>query len=198
MASPDVPEELLHDVEETVETFRNLPERDKANLMRAAQFLAGRGNLASPQELLSEAFIRIADGRRRWKKSETFPFFVGGVLKSLASDRMFLTDDSKVKRLKQGFAVVSSDDEHRIPDSADGKLAAKKGLIELAIRHLEVHYAGDEEMELLLMGIQDGLIGQDLQDLLGVDAKRLEALRTRLNRQIDKMAETFKEKEGAS
>jgi len=198
VASPDVPEELLHDVEETVETFRNLPERDKANLMRAAQFLAGRGNLASPEELLSEAFIRISDGVRRWRKSETFPFFVGGVLKSLASDRMFLTDESKVKRLKQGFDVVSSDDEHKIPDSEDGKLAAKKGLIELAIRHLEVHYAGDEEMELLLMGIQDGLIGQDLQDLLGVDAKRLEALRTRLKRQIDKMAETLKEKEGAS
>lgn len=51
-------------------------------------------------------------------------------------------------------------------------------------------------MLLLLWGIQEGLIGKDLQEAVGVDAKRLEALRTRLKRKIDNLADDYRAKEG--
>lgn len=53
-------------------------------------------------------------------------------------------------------------------------------------------------MELLLLGIREGLNGKDLQEAIGVDAKRLEALRTRLNRELKKLAAEFGAKEGRS
>lgn len=63
---------------------------------------------------------------------------------------------------------------------------------------LEARFSGDEEMELLLLGIREGLNGKDLQEAIGVDAKRLEALRTRLNRELKKLAAEFGAKEGRS
>ena len=78
-----------------------------------------------------------------------------------------------------------------------GELIQKKQNEE-ALTALEARFSGDEEMELLLLGIREGLNGKDLQEAIGVDAKRLEALRTRLTRELKKLAAEFGAKEGRS
>lgn len=196
--SVDEIEECHHSADDALEAFRTLPERDKINLMRVAKFLAGRGNLASPDELISEAYIRISDGERRWPRHVAFPAFLKGVMKSLATDRMFLTDTRQVKRLRGGFSVVNAEEIPNIPENDSASRIAVKQLLEEAMADLENHFEGDDEMQMLLMGIDDGLRGKALREVIGVDATRLEALRTRLNRKIDKLAEQLKAKEGRS
>lgn len=195
MAQPD---DIYYSADDAVGAFQNLSDLERRNLARAAKALAGEGRFAAPHELLNEAYVRIADGRRPWPKSQVFASFVTGVMKSLLTDRMFLTDERKVKALKHKFAVVGIEDMDTVAAPPDGELAAEKALLEVAMSKLAAHFAGDEEMELLLMGLDDGLIGQALQEAVGVDTKRLAALRTRLNRQIDKLASEYQAKEGRS
>lgn len=190
-------ENACHGVEDAVETFKNLTDTEKRNLARVAKLLAGHGEFAAADELISEAYIRIADGTRRWPKAQPFVTFLAGVMRSLLTDGMFLTDEQKIKALKHKFAVVDSDEFDRIAAPVDGELAARKAVLEQVMSKLMRHFEGDQEMELLIMGIDDDRRGQALQELIGVDAKRLEALRTRLNRQIDKLVGDLRAKEEA-
>lgn len=184
----DQPAKDHYTADEALATFRGLSDPDLAKLQRIASFLACSGGYAPPQELLNESFIRIADGRRRWPKDLGFLAFVGGVMKSLATDVELIPEERRLVRLNKGYAIVTSD-ELELEAAEDGTADVdKKVVIELAMSKLQAHFNGDDEMELLLMGIEYRLRGKELQDAVGVDAKRLEALRTRLNRQIEKLA----------
>lgn len=185
-------------VDDAVAAFCNLSAEHTRGLRRAAIFLAGLGGFVTPEELISESYIRIADGKRPWPRREGFLPFVAGVMRSLLTDRVFLTDERKVVHLKQKFSVVTSEDLPQVAANDDDEDLARKVLLEDAISKLEAHFSGDGEMEMLLMGVQDGLRGKELQEVIGVDAKRLEALRTKLNRQIDKLAVEYEAKEGRS
>ena len=176
----------FHSAEEAIDAYRTLTDRDRANLTKVARFFEGRGNVASADELLNEAYIRIEAGRRRWRKVKTFPAFLAGVIKSLASDDMFVTDAHKVRALEGGYSVIEQDDLASVRGDSDDSTPQQRLMVEQMWSHMERHFAEDEEMQLLLMGIQDRLRGRDLEAAVGVDARRLEALRTRFNRELDK------------
>lgn len=182
------PDEEHYSPEEALAVFRNLSEVELDKLGRIASFIAGSGGYAPPHELINETYIRIAEGKRKWPRNLNFLAFVGGVMKSLVTDGKFIPEERKLVRLKQGFTIVNSDDLMMVAANDDSADLAKKERIESAMSKLQTHFAGDGEMEMLLMGIEDGLRGKELQDAVGVDAKRLEALRTRMNRQIEKLA----------
>lgn len=182
------PDEEHYSPEEALAVFRNLSEVELDKLGRIASFIAGSGGYAPPQELINEAFIRIAEGKRKWPRNLAFLAFVGGVMKSLATDGKLIPEERKLVRLKQGLTIVNSEDLMMVAANDDSADLAKKERLESAMSKLQKHFAGDGEMEMLLMGIEDGLRGKELQDAVGVDAKRLEALRTRMNRHIEKLA----------
>lgn len=190
------PDEEYYSADDAIAAFDALSNDARHKLARVARFIAGSSGFPSPDDLINEAYVRIADGRRRWPRAHCFIPFVAGVMKSLRSDSAFVTDERKVVHLDQGFAIVTSDDIHMVAANDDDDGLARKAIIEDAISKLEVHFADDDEMLLLLMGIQEGLIGKDLQEIVGVDVKRLEALRTRLNRKIDRLADDYRAKEG--
>lgn len=192
------PEEQHYSAEEAISAFRSLSKADQRNLVGVARACLAGSGFATPDELLSEAYIRIAEGRRKWRKSKTFMQFCAGVLRSLATDCDFLPEERKLVRRNEGSSIVTSERLDMIAfEEDDGELIQKKQNEE-ALRALEARFAGDEEMELLLLGIREGLNGKDLQEAIGVDAKRLEALRTRLNRELKKLAAEFGAKEGRS
>ncbi|MBY5645861.1 transposase [Rhizobium leguminosarum] len=184
----DQPDKDHYTADEALATFRGLSDLDLAKLHRIANFVACSGGYAPPQELLNESFIRIADGRRRWPKDLKFLAFVGGVMKSLATDVELIPEERRLVRVNKGFAIVNSDELELVAGQDDRNDLNKKVVIELAMSKLQAHFTGDDEMEMLLMGIEDGLRGKELQDAVGVDGKRLEALRTRVNRHIEKLA----------
>ncbi|MCZ4288471.1 transposase [Hoeflea alexandrii] len=192
----DQPDEEYHGAEDAIAAFDALSGKDRDNLARIARFIAGTSGFPSPDDLINEAYVRIAEGKRPWPRAHGFVPFVAGVMKSLRSDSAFVTDERKVVRLDQGFAIVTSEDLEMVAANDDDDGLACKAIIEDALSKLEEHFADDDEMQLLLMGIQEGLIGKDLQEAVGVDAKRLEALRTRLKRKIDNLADDYRAKEG--
>ncbi len=181
-------EEEHYDIDDAIAAFAKLSDKDNANIMRVANFFAGHGNLADACELISEAYIRIADGRRRWPRGQEFLYFLAGVVKSLATDNVFATDSKKIRNLFQTYSTISDDDITNVADNHDSNRLKRKELQEEYICRLERHFEGDDEMQLFIMGIMDGLRGQSLADAVGVDIQRLEALRTRFNRYVDKLA----------
>lgn len=192
VSSTEGNKEESYSAEEALEAFKKLPGRDKANLIRMTGVLAGRGNLASAGDLWNEAYVRIAEGKRCWPKGQAFPLFLAGVFRSLATDRMFLTDARQIQRLEGGYSVIADEVLSNIADNCPETDTRRKALTEAVFRELEAHFANDEEMLLLLIGIQDRLIGKKLQEAVGVDATRLEALRTRLNRHAAKMGDGYR------
>ncbi len=183
--------------EEAIAAFRGLTKEERRNVVAIARAcLAGNG-FATPDELLSEAYVRIAEGRRRWGKTKTFTQFLAGVLRSLATDGDFIPEERKLVRRNEGSSILTSDQLDTVAVVEDDDLT-QKIRNDAALTKLETRFEGDEEMELLLMGIREGLIGDDLQDAIGVDAKRLEALRTRLNRELKKLAAEYGKTEGRS
>lgn len=195
----DQPEMEYHSADEAIEAFRQLSNDERIKLARIASFFAaGSAGFVSPQELISEAYIRVAEGRRNWRKGKPFVRFMAGVIRSLASDGDFLPEERNLVRRNKGSTIVTSEHMDDVAVEEDDGDREKKTESEEALSLLEARFAGDEEMELLLMGIRDGLIGEDLQDAIGVDAKRLEALRTRLNREVKKLAAVYGAKEGKS
>lgn len=190
------PEDEHHDPQEAVQAFGTMSERERANMMKAAQFLAGRGNLADADELLSEAYIRVSNGKRKWPRGQTFVSFLGGILKSLATDKMFATDAKKIRSLSVPFSVVADEGVPDIAHDDDNDTASSKQLQQELVGRLEAHFQDDDEMQLLIMGIMERLRGQALAEFVDVDAKRLEALRTRFNRAVDKIGAEIKVREG--
>ncbi|AEG06561.1 transposase [Sinorhizobium meliloti] len=190
------PDDEFYSADDAVAAFDALSKDERSKLARVARFIAGSSGFPSPDDLINEAYVRIADGRRRWPREHGFASFVAGVMRSLRSDGAFLTDERKVVRLDQGFAILNSEDLQMVAANDDDCDLARKAVAEDAISKLEEHFADDDEMLLLLWGIQEGLIGKDLQEAVGVDAKRLEALRTRLKRKIDNLADDYRAKEG--
>nr|WP_210307864.1 sigma-70 family RNA polymerase sigma factor [Aminobacter niigataensis] len=178
--------------------FHGLPDIDRRNLANAASVLAARGTYVTREELISEAYVRMAEGRRLWPISQPFTAYFAGVMKSLLSDRMFLTDEGKVVRLKNKMSVVRPDDLPRVAANDDSEDLRNKALVEEIVSVLETRIAGDEDLELLWAGIQCDLRGKELQEELGVDVKQLATLRTRLNRHIDKICTEYRAKEGRS
>jgi hypothetical protein len=193
----DVPVKEHFTADEAVAAFGALSKEERRNLIVIARAcLAGTG-FATPDELISEAYIRIAEGKRRWNKSKTFTRFLAGVFRSLATDADFLPEERNLVRRNEGSTIVTSDQLDNVSVVEDGDLSQKFRDDE-ALTKLETRFSGDEEMELLLMGVREGLIGNDLQEAIGVDAKRLEALRTRLNRELKKLAAEYGMTKGKS
>lgn len=198
MDQADVADVKYHSIDEALDAFRLLGDSEKRNLSKVAEYFTDKGNLASAQELISEAYVRIADGVRQWSVNETFMVFLIGVVRSLASDKMFLSDARRVSRLKGGYTVIGQDDLPLVEDTADAGTIKHKILVDEMYTHMEHHFAEDDEMLLLVIGIQEGLRGKSLEDAVGVDTKRLAALRTRFNRELKNFIAARSAEEGQS
>ncbi|MER8408156.1 transposase [Mesorhizobium sp. M1307] len=191
-------DDRCHPVDDALAAYHGLSEIERRNIVNAAKALAGQGKYVSPDELISEAYVRMAEGRRLWPTSKPFTVFFAGAMKSLVSDRMFLTDEGKVVRLKNKLAVVRPDDLSLVAANDDSEDLRDKILLEEVAKVLEARIADDEGLELLWTGIQCDMKGKELQEALGVDVKQLATLRTRLSRLIDKLCVEYQAKEGRS
>jgi hypothetical protein len=137
-------------------------------------------------ELLHEAFKRALEGTRTCKRGTDLIPFLCGVMKS------FVSQENEAR--KEGFrpTVVIRNGEPVVPDGQTDDpsperlaMSAIDGRAQLA--KIEAAAVGDEQLQLLIEGIHDGMRGEQLQELLGVDKKGLEAVRTRLKRLLKRV-----------
>jgi hypothetical protein len=150
--------------------------------------------LAEADELINEAFIRMCDGRRtRLSDNVDLLPVLMGTIKSLASDRHFVTERVRIRRMGSGkekgkYGVVeydadygsitvdkASSDTGEVTDRMDPEEYRKALLADIA---------GDRELELLFEGLSASFIGKDLADWMGMDTVALATVRRRFKRQM--------------
>lgn len=156
--------------DEVAAAIRNLPRTDMARIVQAAKYFGGSGF----EDLYQEAVARAIEGRRRCRRDTTIVAFICGVMKSLVSQERE-AEKAGLRPISVGdvsTAVVVQDEPLELLISRE------------RVKRMEELIADDEQLQFLVEGICDGLVGEDLQQLLGVDAKGLATLRRKLKRRL--------------
>ncbi|RUV91990.1 hypothetical protein EOA88_09575 [Mesorhizobium sp. M5C.F.Ca.IN.020.14.1.1] len=148
---------------------------------------------ADADELISEALVRMSDGRRKRTAHETdlFPVFMG-TIKSLATDRHFISECARIRRMGKGkYGVVDA-------SAMADKLGADDAIVEEALdpedyrKAILAEIAGDDELGQLFEAICAGFKGKELAELLEMDTNALATARRRFKRNVHEAAKKMK------
>jgi len=156
--------------DEVFRLIEGLTARDLWSIEQAARYFAPRSGMAYDQ-LQQEALVRVID-TRTCKSGTDIVAFVCGTIKSVASDAYRAT---KRSRKKEEAAAEALSPEDEVLDRSHYGQELERALAAIA---------DDDELQLLVEGLFDGLSGKDLEDLLGTDTKGLAACRKRLARRL--------------
>jgi hypothetical protein len=136
-------------------------------------------------DLLGKAMLLILAERRKWPRGLPTLVMLKGVMRSIAyrvrtktdyllADDLCPPSDEDSEResspLSEGVSTVT--DPARAMEGESALTATQKVV------------QGDEELELLVEALADGLIGTEIAKELGWDAKRHDAARKRLSRRL--------------
>ena len=155
---------------------------DMARLVSAAKGFSSLCGIGW-KDLLQEAFTRALEGRRTCERGTDLVPFICGVMKS------FVSQENEAR--KDGFrpVVLTRDGEPILPDVPTTVPSPERATMyaidgRAVLAKIQAAAAGDEQLQLLIEGLCDGMRGAELQELLGVDEKGLAAVRKRLKRML--------------
>jgi DNA-directed RNA polymerase specialized sigma24 family protein len=157
-----------------------LADDEFSHLMRRARMYSRICGI-SADDLLQEAYARALDGSRTCGRDVNIVDFLRGVMRSLASQ------ESEAR--KSGFrpAAVIVNGESTLPDVAADIVTPEQAAVSAIddvqmLAKIDQMIASDEQLQLLVEGIYDGMRGVELQELLELDEKGLASLRKKLRR----------------
>ncbi len=134
-------------------------------------------------DLLQEAYTRALDGTRTCGRGTSIIAFICGVMKSLTSQ------DSEAR--KRGFRSVTviKNGEPCLPDVAADIISPEQSAISAiddvqTLAKVDALVADDEQRQLLIEAIDDGMRGAQLREFMNTDEKGLAALRKKLIRRL--------------
>ena len=167
-------------VAEIHDSISALSQADTARLVAAAQAFSRLCGLDA-EDLLQEALTRALEGTRTCERGKAFVPFICGVMKS------FVSQENEARKAGLRPKVLVEDGEPILSDVPANDPSPEKLAISAVddrplLAEIEAAAVGDEQVQLLIEGIYDGMRGEKLQDLLGVDEKGLATVRTRLRR----------------
>lgn len=178
---PDqLPGSLNYTLEQVREGLDGLCDEDISKLIRISRGLAGKAGM-DVEDLYQEAVERMLTTRTCKVEVPIFAYVVG-VMKSIASDAY----RASVKVAQQGkvLAPLPANDgpEARSMDPTPEEALILRRHYEACETRLKALIAGDEQLELLVEGIAEGLRGKELEGFVEVDIKGLATVRKRLAR----------------
>jgi DNA-directed RNA polymerase specialized sigma24 family protein len=147
-----------------------------------------------PQDLVHDALESALQLRRLWNMEQTFHSFLCGAMKSIASnDRHSLPTRSE--RSAATLAGPDEVDHDQVLVNADAKAqvqalpAARAAEEEQARRRQRANavyalFAGDDEITMMLMAMEDGCRGKEIERQCGMTPRQHETTRRRMNRQL--------------
>ena len=168
-------------VEEVRVMLFQLSPADTSKIMKAARWFSVRCGMPE-EDLRHEALTRLLAGDRHVRRNFDFGREIGGIIKSIAWDEIEAVKAGRreVRPPPDGISAPDLADPSASPEDRvlsacdDGAMLARIGrLIE-----------DDEQLQLLVEGICDKMRGEDLQELLGVNAQGLAAARKRFKRRL--------------
>lgn len=168
-------------VEEVRATIRQLGKVDAAKIRQAARWFERRCGTPA-DDLMQEAFVRMIGGSRRVPRNSGFVAVVVQVIRSIASGEI----DAIAKGQREVRSIPNGTDGPEMVDSSPSPectvmSARDDGRTLAAIDHL---IEDDEQLQLLAEGLCDGMMGDELEQLLEVDTKGLATIRKRLKRRL--------------
>ncbi len=181
--------EPRYSAEEVIRLIEGLSAQDLWSIEEAARYFAPRSGMAYDY-LQQEALVRVMD-TRTCKVGTDIVGFICGTIKSIASDAYRATKRARAREDEGASGEVAYVGDLAVLDQAavDETLSPEDEALDRLYYKREVDramaaIADDEELQLLVAGLDDGLFGKDLEELLGTDTKGLAACRKRLARRL--------------
>lgn len=182
----------------TLEQVRSaIEELDSDTLLKlrhvAMRMILGTSYL-DPQDLVHDALESAMELRRLWNVEHTFFSFLCGAMKGIAWN-----DRSSVQtRSERSAASLAGSDElahDQVLVNADAKvqahaMPAARAAEEEQARRLQcvkavyALFAGDDEITMILMAMEDGCRGEDIARQCGITSLQYQTARRRMKRQI--------------
>jgi RNA polymerase sigma-70 factor (ECF subfamily) len=173
------------EIEEAIGAFSNA---DWVRIRSAAQLYAVYP--VEPEELLQEAIYRAIAGTRKCPKGVSVVRFVAEAIRSIAHDEL-----QKVEYQRDEVSVHDETIENpeaitpREPgQTAEGRMISNEQIRGTENRLLEL-FDGDDEAQLIVLGMLTGTEGADLREVTGLDQTGFNSKRRYVRRKINNAIE---------
>jgi DNA-directed RNA polymerase specialized sigma24 family protein len=163
-------------VEEIVGAFEALPSDDKLRLT-TIEAIRRRGTGFGPGELIHEAVCRALTGARTCPRDVPLMAFMATTMRSVASH------DREQRRRTEALGYDSDGTGADAPSPEDVLIQNEEAA---AVQAIHGQFDDDPEVQLVLLGWQDGLRGVALREATGLDQGQLDyaikRMRTRMRK----------------
>jgi RNA polymerase sigma-70 factor (ECF subfamily) len=158
--------------DEIVKIFQSITVPEKTALVKIARVYAHRTTDGphGHEDLLSEAFKRVLEGRRKWPRSVEVVPFLRNVMRSIASD--WLRDPSH--------------DEDVDVDSIG--IENHSGEARIDLPKIIAMFSDDPIAQKIIMAMMEGLRGEELREISGLSKTEYESKRRKIRRRLEKFA----------
>lgn len=184
---------LLDDVATRVErAICALTDSDIVRLCKKARFFVGGISDDDVMALFNEAVARTLEGTRKWPPDLPFGVYIFGAMKSIAhGQRISAQAINEISEcdlapadnegLEGHFATLQG------ADGVDEALIKKAELaaLESHLDELRRHFAGNDNVELVLAALEDGITRRVLVEEFGMSITEYESARKKLRRGAD-------------
>lgn len=186
MAVPSAPTKSVLSAAQVADRIQNLSDADTYRLKKLSEYLSF-GAARPAQELRNEAIRRALDGTRNCPSDISILIFLRGVMRSVADA------DRKAQRRHPTLTIVATENISgcTLLDGIDPRLSPEEQIIrdeQLAEMRKKVValFCDDLVAQTLVEGIIDGMEGEELRELVGLDEAALATKRRFIRRRIDK------------
>lgn len=175
--------------QELLDELATLSDVEKHKLRRIAHIYAAVAGDMDADDLLQEALMKICEDKRHCPVDVDVLVFMKGIIRSLANSR---TEWRKRREEAQALEVTSPDYDLFTAATADPNAATPEEILSNAERDeafqkfLSEQCNGCEKMELVLLGMFEGMRGQALCDLANISKKELATILKRISRMMDR------------
>lgn len=187
MSSSDPTENRLS-LAEVDSQLRSLSGADWKRAMSLARLCAAGLVGWTGETLLVEAIAKLCSGDRIWRPGVHPLVTLKLVMRSIASNTRKKEKNGPIDQYATVDVRVGDTEEGDLPPGAQAENSATPEEVadgRSQIRYLETLVVGDEDVEMVVMVLAEGLKGKEAAQELGFDTKRYEAAYKRLMRRLE-------------
>ena len=187
----------LDQIEDSIE---GLTDADWARLRKMAITNLWGTRLDDPEELVNETFERLISGSRTWNTGMSFIPWMRSAMKSVADG---IRNHKAIKLEATATDLAHDCDPDTAPEVFGSEETSPLDLIlteearakaETDLAKIEAHFKGNQVVELILMGIEDGLKPEEVREIGDLTLTQYESARKQLRRGLDRLFSARREK----
>lgn len=176
-----------HSQQEVEQAIHALSDADWLRLERAARYRVSGLPQINPQEILGEAVVRLMNEARNWPQGVAFAAFFRGVLRSVASEyRKDLLAPVEIR--EADLAPGDEEDAPSVAELTPGRAIDPQKRLQISeiMKEIQAHFGADDDVEAVLLGLEAGYTGKEIQAEFGLSDKAFGAARKRWERWLAK------------